>query len=131
MTDDFMGNEVSPFQQFFNLRAKKTGDGEVEVVFPFRPEFCRAGDSDMIHGGVISTLIDIAGDYAVAAVVGGGVPTIDLRIDYLRPAVGTDLTAKARAVKVGRTVAVADVEVFDDQGRMVAAGRGAYSSKVG
>ncbi len=131
MNHDFLGGEVSPFQEFFDLRAKKTGEGEVELVCPFRPEFCRVGGSNMIHGGVISTLIDIAGDYAVASVIGGVVPTIDLRIDFLRPAVGTALTAKARAVKVGRTVAVADVEVFDDEGRMVAAGRGAYSSRVG
>ncbi len=131
MTTGFMSEEHSPFHDFLQLDAKKTGEGEVEVRIPFRPEFRRGADSDMIHGGVISTLIDIAGDFAVAAIVGGGVPTIDLRVDYLRPAIGTALLAKAKAVKVGRTVAVADVEVFDDAGKLVAVGRGAYSGKVG
>jgi uncharacterized protein (TIGR00369 family) len=127
----FLAEQQSPFHDFLDLEATKLGEGRVEVRAPFRPEFLRATDSDMIHGGIISALIDIAGDYAVASVLGGGVPTIDLRVDYLRPALRTDLVAKATAVKVGRTVAVADVELFDGEGRLVAVGRGAYSAKVG
>ena len=57
-------------------------------------------------------------------------PTIDLRIDYLRPAEG-DLLATARTVKRGRTIGVVDVEIRDTAGRMIAVGRGAYSTTVG
>lgn len=57
-----------------------------------------------------------------------GVPTIDLRIDWLRPARAGDLVATGRVVKTGRRVSIADVEVHDALGQLVAIGRGLYAS---
>jgi len=74
---------------------------------------------------------DIAGDIAIAVRVGGGVPTINLRVDYLRPGTGTFLEARATVRRLGRTIATADIDVFDDQERLCAIGRGTYSSVVG
>ncbi|MGH8240249.1 MAG: PaaI family thioesterase, partial [Steroidobacteraceae bacterium] len=45
---------------------------------------------------MIASLVDIAGDFALIAVLGHGVPTINFRVDYLRPAVGTDLIERAQ-----------------------------------
>ncbi len=104
--------------------------GTATVRLPFKPGFQRSPDSPQIHGGVIAALADIAGDYALAVSLGGGVPTIDLRIDYLRPAEG-DLLAAARTIKRGRTIGVVDVEIKDVAGRLIAIGRGAYSTTVG
>lgn len=100
----------------------------MEIRLPFREEFLRLDGSDWLHGGIISALIDIAGDYAIMTRTGVGVPTIDLRIDYLRPARRGDLVAIGRAVKVGRTISTADVEVRDAAGEIVAIGRGVYAS---
>lgn len=118
----------SPFQRFLGLRLERAGDGEVEIRLPFREELLRADDSDWLHGGVVSALIDIAGDYAIVTRTGTGVPTIDLRVDWLRPARRGDLVATGRTIKVGRTVSVADVEVRDADGALVAVGRGLYAS---
>jgi uncharacterized protein (TIGR00369 family) len=60
--------------------------------------------------------------------VGGGVPTINLRTDYLRPAIGEALTAVVRVRRTGKTAPIVDIEVFDDGARLVALGRGTYSS---
>ncbi len=57
------------------------------------------------------------------------VPTINLRIDYLRMAASTDLVATARVVRAGRTVGVVDIEVRDEEGRMIAVGRGCYGTQ--
>jgi uncharacterized protein (TIGR00369 family) len=119
---------LSPYQRFLGLRFERYEDGLVEIRLPFREEFLREDDSDWLHGGVISALIDIAGDYAVVTKTGVGVPTIDLRVDYLRPARRGDLTALARTIRVGRTVGIADVEVRDEQGALVAIGRGVYAA---
>ncbi len=54
-----------------------------------------------------------------------------MRVDYLRPARRGDLLAVARTVRVGRTVSVADVEVRDEQGTVVAVGRAVYASPRG
>ena len=82
-------------------------------------------------GGPIAAFIDIVGDFAIGILVGGGVPTINLRIDYLKPAVGEALTASARVRRRGRTVAVIDIDVVDAKGSLVAIGRGTYSPNRG
>jgi len=91
----------------------------------------RATGSGQYHGGVIASLIDIAGDYALIAVLGHGVPTINFRVDYLRPATNTDLIAQARVRRAGRTIGVVDIDVIDDDGRLIALGRGCYSTQPG
>jgi uncharacterized protein (TIGR00369 family) len=123
----------SPFIAFMRMRAKAVEPERETVVLelPMRPEFERGKGTGQYHGGVIATFIDVAGDFALALVVGGPVPTINLRVDYLRPATRTALTATARVRRAGRTVAVVDVDVHDDIGKLVAVGRGCYSAIPG
>jgi uncharacterized protein (TIGR00369 family) len=118
----------SPFMRFLGLKLVRSEPGMVEVQLPFREEFMRQDGSDWYHGGVISALADIVGDYAVITETGVGVPTIDLRVDYLRPARRGDLVGTGRTLRVGRTVSVADVEIRDAQGTVVAVGRAVYAS---
>jgi uncharacterized protein (TIGR00369 family) len=120
--------EHSPFHRLIGLELIRAEAGEAEMRLPWREEFGRSDDSDWYHGGVLAALVDIAGDYAIASRLERWVATIDLRVDYLRPALKGDLTAVARAVKVGRTVGVADVELRDAKGAVVAIGRAAYST---
>jgi len=123
----------SPFQQLFDLsctRLERTA-GEVEIVMGYTASVERSPGTRQYHGGAIASLIDIAGDYALWAVLGYGVPTINIRIDYLRPASDTRLRAQARVRKAGRTVGVVDIDVLDDQGRLIAVGRGTYGTKEG
>ena len=58
-------------------------------------------------------------------------PTINLRTDYLRPAVGASLTAVGRVRRASRTLAVVDVEVHDEEQKLVALGRGTYANTTG
>ncbi|MBF2759391.1 MAG: PaaI family thioesterase [Ectothiorhodospiraceae bacterium AqS1] len=105
--------------------------GLLTLKVPMRDEFERVTGSKQWHGGIMAAVVDIAGDLALAIVYGGPLPTINLRIDYLRPAIDTDLTAIGKVRRAGRTIGVVDVEVMDDRGEVVAIGRGCYSSKVG
>ena len=120
--------DASPYQRFLGLVLEREGAGEVEIRLPFRAEFLRSDDSDWLHGGVTAALIDIAGAYAMVTHFKVGVATIDLRIDWLRPARASDLLASGRVVKAGRRVSVADVQVTDTAGTLVAVGRGLYAS---
>ena len=97
----------SPFMRFLGLEVVRAEKGVIEVRLPFREEFLRHDGSDWLHGGVVSSLADIVGDYAVITETGQGVPTIDLRVDYLRPARRGDLLAVGRTLRVGKTVSVA------------------------
>jgi uncharacterized protein (TIGR00369 family) len=120
--------DTSPFHRLIGLELVRAEAGEVELRLAWREDFRRADGSDWYHGGILSALIDIAGDFAIASKLGRWVPTIDLRVDYLRPAREGTLVALARAVKVGKTVGVADVELRNGQGAVVAVGRAAYST---
>jgi uncharacterized protein (TIGR00369 family) len=104
---------------------------EITVRMDMRPELERRRGSGQFHGGPIAALIDIAGDFAIGMRAGGGVPTVNLRTDYLRPAIGASLTAVGRVRRASRTLAVVDVEVLDEQQKLVAVGRGTYASSPG
>jgi uncharacterized protein (TIGR00369 family) len=125
--------DASPFLGFLQLRAIALDHdaGSLTVTMPMRPELERRVGTAQFHGGPIAAFIDIVGDFAVGMTVGGGVPTINLRIDFLKPAVGTLLTGTARVRRTGRTVALVDVDVRDEKQSLVAVGRGTYSPQRG
>ncbi|MCY3699435.1 MAG: PaaI family thioesterase [Gemmatimonadetes bacterium] len=105
------------------------GEDTAVLRMTMHPDLTR--DGTIYHGGPVASLIDIAGDMVVAVRAGGGVPTISLRVDYLRPCTGPYLLATARLRRHGRTISVSDIDVHDDRGRLCAVGRGTYSSLVG
>jgi uncharacterized protein (TIGR00369 family) len=120
--------ESSPYHRLLGLKAVSTDAASVTLGLPMRPEFRRAADDGFVHGGIIAALIDIAGHAAVAVQIDRMAPTIDLRIDYLRPAGGSHLTATATLLRCGRSVARVDIEVSDSAGCIVAVGRGSFST---
>ncbi len=125
--------DSSPFISGLDLQVQSLDYDAMELTvrMPMNPSLERRAGTKQFHGGPIASLIDTVGDYAVGMMVGGGVPTINIRIDYLKPAVGDALTATARARRMGRSVAVADIDVFDEKNALVAVGRGTYFPKTG
>jgi uncharacterized protein (TIGR00369 family) len=120
-----------PFHAFLQLQAvaAEPADGLIVLRLPYRLEFRRASDVGDIHGGVLAAVIDIAAHAAIAVHTGRMAPTIDLRIDYLRPVPGVDLTVTARTLRVGRTIGRADVEITAGPGfPLLAVGRGSFST---
>jgi uncharacterized protein (TIGR00369 family) len=125
--------DSSPFIRFMGLELLEADSerGTIAMKMPLRPEFERGGLAGQFHGGPIAALIDTVGDFAVALMLKGTVPTINFRVDYLRPSVGSFLLARATVRRQGRTVSLVDVDVFDEQQRLTAVGRACYSSQVG
>ncbi|MEM9056404.1 MAG: PaaI family thioesterase [Pseudomonadota bacterium] len=125
--------DASPFSRFAGLDVVSVDEEALCVTLrmPLRDEFRRADDGDMFHGGPVASLIDTAGDCAVALACGGGVPTVNFRTDYLRPCCGEFLLAEASVRRAGRSLAVADINIVDAQQRLCAVGRGTYRTRVG
>jgi len=119
----------SPFICFLGLIVTQADAARqsVTMIAPMRPEFERIGGSGQWHGGPIAAIIDTVGDYALVMSVGHPLPTVNFRVDYLRPAINTDLTATAHVRRAGRSVGVVDVDVSDANGTLVAIGRATYS----
>ena len=125
--------DSAPMIRFLGMRvdAVDASNGLASFTLPMRAELARAAQSDQFHGGAIAMLVDTAGDFAVGAMLGGAVPTINLRVDFLRPAAGEKLLAEAQVRRLGRTIGVVDVDVRDGEARLVAVGRGTYSARLG
>jgi uncharacterized protein (TIGR00369 family) len=122
--------EQSPFIRFLGLTVIEADPARqvVTMTLPMRPEFERLAGSGQWHGGPIAAVIDTVGDYALVMSIGRPLPTINFRVDYLRPAVNTALTATARVRRAGRSVGVVDVDVADGEGRLIAVGRASYAT---
>jgi uncharacterized protein (TIGR00369 family) len=122
--------EGPPFHQVLRPEAIDADPdrGTVAVRLCFRDNLARGKGEVAFHGGVIAALIDIAGHAAVAMKTGRIAPTIDLRVDYMRPSGGGALVAHAKLLKAGRTVARVDIEILDTEGRQIALGRGIFST---
>jgi uncharacterized protein (TIGR00369 family) len=106
-----------------------------------KPELVGHFVFNRVHGGVISAGLDAMGGLAVMAAVGarhmeeppaqrllrfGKLGTIDLRIDYLRPAVGEHFVLQAEVLRLGSRVANVRMEFLGSDGKLLASGAGAY-----
>jgi len=80
-----------------------------------------------LHGGVTATLVDAAVGIALIGQLGGQlVTTVELKVNYLRPASHGKVHARARLLKVGKTLGFGTAEVHDPHGRLVASGSATY-----
>ena len=84
------------------------GSGECTMKLPWREELVGDPVRRIVHGGVITTLLDTLGGACVFARGNGVMPqaTLDLRIDYLRPAAPElDLVAQGECFRTSRHIA--------------------------
>lgn len=117
----------APFHRWLNLRLVALTEEHVDIALPWREELIADPKARYTHGGVLATMIDLAADFAIAAKLGRGVPTIDMRVDYHRAAMpGEELIARGRVLKMGRTIATAEAELRRADGTLIASGRGVY-----
>lgn len=116
----------SPFHEWLGVSLASLRDNEIEITMPWRAEFVSHPAVRYTHGGILATLIDLAADYAIAARLGRGVPTIDLRVDFHKAAMPGPLKARANVIKLGSTLATAEARVFDEAQSLIASGRGVY-----
>jgi len=115
-----------PFNRWLNFTVTKVDDAGLEMNAAWREEWVVNPDRRYTHGGILSAIIDVAADYAIAAKLGRPVPTIDLRVDFHKAAMPGDLTAKARVVRLGSQYSTAEASLYDQEGQLVASGRGTY-----
>ena len=93
-----------------------------------RPEFERGRGTGQWHGGPIAAIIDTVGDYALVMLLGRPLPTVNFRVDYLRPAIDTALIVTATVRRNGRLVGIVDVDVANEAGQLLALGRATYAT---
>jgi uncharacterized protein (TIGR00369 family) len=128
----FLQNEHG-FMAFLDMDLLEFTGAKTVLKVPFDEKLTNPTDPPSMHGGVAATLIDTVGGLALRPhlddPVDGSMATINLDVNYLRPATD-DLVATAEPIRVGGTVGVAEVtvesETPDDGVEPVAVGQGAY-----
>jgi uncharacterized protein (TIGR00369 family) len=118
---------ASPFHAGFGISIEHAAVGEVRLGWEARPDHRNL--QGLVHGGILATLVDIAMGLAVRTAVG---PTrrhvtIDLHVQYLRPARPGRLEALGTVVRVGTHVGFAEGTVMDAAGRLLVRASGTYS----
>ena len=133
--------ERIPFNRLLGIELDELSAEQVTMHLPMKPELIGNFVHGILHGGVISTLLDVCG--GAMALIGAfdkhqhlssqermtrlsKLGTIDLRVDYLRPGRGQRFTATAVLLRSGNKVAVVRSELHSEDGTLVAVGTGTY-----
>ncbi|MCR8549226.1 PaaI family thioesterase [Salipiger sp. P9] len=118
------------FHHWLRPEAVSASDDRIEIALTTRPEFCHSAEPALIHGGIVASLVDIAGHAVVAVAQGCPAPTLTLSVEFLRPAPAGVLRATGLLRKLGRTLSRADVEIYAGD-KLVALGRGTFANPGG
>jgi uncharacterized protein (TIGR00369 family) len=116
----------APYHQWLGLTVTAVHDDGIELRAKWREEWVVSAERRYTHGGILAALIDLAADWALVKQTGRGVPTIDLRVDYHRAAMPGDLIARGKVIRNGSQFATAEAQIFDQDGKLLASGRGTY-----
>lgn len=133
-----------PFNQMLGLRLDQLSSDHVTMSFAMRHELIGNFLHGILHGGVISSVLDMAGGMVVMAsmidkhpdsdihelkTVVGKCSTVDLHISYLRPGKGEHFIAKAWLTKAGQHIVFTRMELYNQDESLIATGNGTYLCK--
>jgi len=130
-----------PFNKVLGLKIESLKMEDVRIRFEMKDAFIGNYVQGILHGGVISAVLDTTGGLTAslgvlqkmkghtAEEIGKSltkIGTIDLRIDYLRPGKGDYFISTGSIMRAGRRVSVARMELYNDQDVLIAVGTGTY-----
>jgi uncharacterized protein (TIGR00369 family) len=114
-----------PFIDHLGIERVQSGEGRALLVLKVKPAFRNSWKA--AHGGVIMTLLDSAMSLAARLHLQGapgGILTIEMTAKFIRPGMGTRLSAEGKVIGGGRSTLFCEAEVRDAAGELVAKGMG-------
>lgn len=126
MSKDFVNNlndinDVNALMKGFNsdigINVDDYGDGKCRAHIDITEKLCNPWGT--VHGGIIYSMADTIGGLAAISKV-GMVVTLTGNINYIAPADGKVLLAEGRLIHGGKTTAVSEVEIKNEDGSVAA-----------
>lgn len=129
------------FNHLLGLKITSLRPERVKARLVMRPDLVGHYAYNRLHGGVVSATLDSMAGLAVMVAIGARhmdesplqrlhrfskLGTIDLRVDYLRPAIGEYFELQAEVLRLGSRVASTRMEFFGADGKLLSTGAGAY-----
>ena len=102
--------KAQPFSMFLGAELTSVGPGSAEIRIVNRPEIQQ--QHGFVHGGVLGYLADNALTFAGGLALGGDALTAEYKINYVRPAVGDQVVARAEATVTTRRQVVCQCSVY-------------------
>ncbi|MFO7962785.1 MAG: hotdog fold thioesterase [Desulfobacterales bacterium] len=122
---------ISPYHRWLGLKIETITDSGLILSMPWRDEIISLPKPQkVIHGGILSTLIDLTGLYCILSQGAKVTGTAYMNVDFLRTATDGPLVAKGSVIKLGRVISTAEVSVYGPDNRLLAVGRGGYLQTV-
>ena len=122
--DDFV--HESPFAKLLDMRVADPEDGTSTVVMPINPNHLQL--AGRVQGGILVALADYSMFRAIRPLLkpGEGTTTIELKINFLAAAEKGELTASCKIISAGRDLMVGEMEIRDQNSKLIAQGLGTY-----
>lgn len=135
-----MFHDTSPFNQIMKMRLENM-NGSIGVKIDMREELIGNYKKKILHGGVISSIMDVAGGLTTLTNIIQqetnisldkfqercfGLATINLRIDYLRPGKGEFFLATGSVIRYGEIVSLVNIKFHNNFQQLIAVGLGTY-----
>ncbi|MCH2270321.1 MAG: thioesterase family protein [SAR324 cluster bacterium] len=133
--------ERIPFNKLIGMKVEKLDLDSIGIRFKMRPELIGNFMRGNLHGGVISSVLDVTGgmvawtgimkkmegrSFEEIAEKFAKIGTNDLRVDYLRPGFGKHFIATGNTLRTGNKLSVTRMELHNDEGILIAVGTGSY-----
>jgi len=112
-----------PYFTLLSMEIREIGIGWAVLEIPLAEKHLQP--FGIAHGGVFASLIDAVTFWSIYFSVedpSTAITSVDLKLNYLAPAATGTLVARGRQVKLGRTLGLAEAEVFREDGKLLAQG---------
>jgi uncharacterized protein (TIGR00369 family) len=118
--------ESAPFYQLLQITLDQIDIGFARFRMPFRKELIQV--NGVVHGGAIASLADTAVAFALMTLIQRGqqVTTVEFKINFLAPVDKGIMIGEARIVNKGGKLVMADMEVKNEEGKLLAKGLATY-----
>jgi uncharacterized protein (TIGR00369 family) len=134
-------DESITFNKTLGLTVLSLAPSDVRTGFHMQPSLVGHYHYGRLHGGVISAVLDGTAGLGLMVALGEKyksesaqqimerfirMGTIDLRVDYLRPGIGTRFEASVKVTRLGGRIASTQMALTNENGELIATGAGAY-----